>query len=293
MRSRSDGPDSGPSATAVGTRAVVSPGQSWRRQMMRFTIVLVGISLLALATFGGDSPASPEISLAAASTRATVGASATAAPSILRDCPSLQRGDTDPVDGKNCVYELQKLLRDLHYDQPTTGRFFGKTEVNVEEFQRRHNIDAIGIVGPKTRAALLGDSSSATPLPAVQQSGYSICANQQCDLYLSRTNTRRYAKLITAHPFATSVTVTGIIVLACARFKLKIASLGCDGIASYTTDQLKHALQAAAAQNACLRTTFRLRATPQAPPLIFATDNSSRCKKTEVGGPWPRFLPSG
>lgn len=100
----------------------------------------------------------------------------------------------------------------------------------------------------------------------------------KCNLYLSRTNTRRYAKQITAHPFATSMALTGIIIAACARFKLKITSLTCDGLANYVTDQLKNALPAAAAQNACLRTTFCLRVTPQSPPFVFAADNSSRCK---------------
>ncbi len=83
---------------------------------------------------------------------------------------------------------------------------------------------------------------------------------------------------MTAHPLATTATLAGIIILACTRFKLKLASFGCGRIASYITDGLNNALETAADQNACLRVTFRLRVAPPSSPLVFAADNSSRCK---------------
>ena len=56
------------------------------------------------------------------------------------------------------VRELQMRLRALDYfDYPEITGYFGPvTEASVVKFQTANGIDPIGIVGPKTRAALNG-----------------------------------------------------------------------------------------------------------------------------------------
>jgi Putative peptidoglycan binding domain len=239
-------------------------------EVARIIIILVGVSLLLLATFGGDSSPATQSPSAARS-----------ASSILHECPQLKRGQSDPVDGKNCVRELQRVLHDLGYDQPLTGEFAKYTEANVKDFQRRHKIEAKGIVGPQTRAALLSDSSSSVPpIPDVPQSSYStdLCTHQQCHLYLSRTATRRYAQLIAAHPVAAGGVSSAIFHGACARVSApNIATVVCRIVAYHYAERSKNTLAAAARQHACLRITLRLPNTSQS-PLAFDTDNSSRCK---------------
>lgn len=175
--------------------------------------------------------------------------------------------------------ELQKILRDLGYDQPLTGTFAEHTEANVKDFQRRHGIEAKGVVGPQTRQALLVDNSSATPpIPDIPQSGYSTgpCTQQQCTLYLRRSTTHRYAQLIAAHPFAANGVSSAIVHLACAVLKRSIAALLCEFTSEYFLARpITNALTAADRQHACLRITLSL---TNSSPLTATTDNTNRCK---------------
>lgn len=67
------------------------------------------------------------------------------------DC---QRGLRSGCDGA-AVRELQRNLRALGvYNGPVTGRFRQLTRNAVISFQRRNNIDPIGVVGPQTRRAI-------------------------------------------------------------------------------------------------------------------------------------------
>jgi murein L,D-transpeptidase YcbB/YkuD len=64
----------------------------------------------------------------------------------------IQKGDSGSY-----VSELQKLLTDLKYDVGShgiDGRFGIDTKNAVIKFQKDHNLDPYGIVGPETREAL-------------------------------------------------------------------------------------------------------------------------------------------
>jgi hypothetical protein len=70
----------------------------------------------------------------------------------------LRRGDRG-----DDVQELQRLLQQAGYDPGAIDGIFGpKTEAAVKAFQQAHSLEADGIVGPLTRAAL---TSSPAPQP--------------------------------------------------------------------------------------------------------------------------------
>lgn len=187
----------------------------------------------------------------------------------------------DPIGGKNCVRELQAILRDLGYDQLLTGKFAEFTEANVKKFQRENDIEVLGLVGPKTRAALQRENSSSEPgMPEIPEPRYvtDVCSGQQCDLYLSRATTQRYAKLIANHPLATKAVSTALLRTACVQvFKLSIAAIACHVVADHYAARIQNALASAARQRACLHLTLRVPDGGQS-ALAFAADNSSRCK---------------
>nr|CEL21010.1 hypothetical protein [Kibdelosporangium sp. MJ126-NF4] len=209
--------------------------------------------------FGGDSPP------------------ATAdQPPVLQECPALKQGSTDPVNGTNCVRELQKKLSSLGYQQPMTGRFADRTEANVRAFQHSKGIAPIGIFGPKTREALLHESAtpeSAIPLPHYRTDN---CTSQQCTLYLSRSRTRQYAQVAAERPLTVTVVSAAILRTSCAHvFKLTVATVVCHVLTDHYTQRVKNALGAAARQKACLR--IRLVRPDLGEPLTFTPDNSRRC----------------
>jgi hypothetical protein len=63
--------------------------------------------------------------------------------------PLLARGDRG-----DAVVELQKMLRHVGFDVVIDGKFELRTEDAVKEFQRDHNLEPNGQVGPATWAAL-------------------------------------------------------------------------------------------------------------------------------------------
>ncbi len=219
---------------------------------------------MSLAAFSGDtSTAEPEPQ------------TVTSMASILGECPSLKAGHSDPVNGKNCVRELQTMLKARGYNQPTTGIFAERTVANVKAFQRSEGIPAIGVVGLQTRTALLGGASD----PEIPQPTYAkdVCTTRQCTLYLRRSTIRQYAQTINGHPLAVKAVSTAITRAACAQvFKLSFLTVMCQVVADHYTDQVKNAVVLAARQRACLRITV---SRPDvATPLAFAPDNSSRCR---------------
>lgn len=57
--------------------------------------------------------------------------------------------------GGHDVWLLQRLMKLGHLEPGnTTGAFYGRTLAAVVKFQNSNGIAPIGIVGPKTRAAL-------------------------------------------------------------------------------------------------------------------------------------------
>jgi peptidoglycan hydrolase-like protein with peptidoglycan-binding domain len=204
------------------------------------------------------------------------------APSVLGICPTLEYTSKDPVEGKLCVEELQKALRKHGYEQDVTGYFGGQTLKNVQDFQRRHKIEAKGRVGPQTRSALLDDRAGGldSVLPEVPLGSYisGPCTYEKCSLYLSRSTTRQYAALLGSH---TSVAVSNAILTgACGKLlggglTTIVCGLAADG---YATPIQKN-LAAAAQQDACLRLTVRLGSQGSAETLEFAIDGTSRCTR--------------
>ena len=71
------------------------------------------------------------------------------------------------------VRELQRALKEKGFDpQGTDGKFGANTRQAVIDFQNANGLDPDGVVGPKTRAALLGTPAVA-PAPARPVDGFS------------------------------------------------------------------------------------------------------------------------
>ena len=243
----------------------------------RITSISVGVLFLVLANSGceplaeGPSGASPN----------------TAQSGDLSACPDLRSGRRDPVNGMNCVRWLQQALQDNGYpNQRLTGIFAELTERNVLDFQRSHNIYPIsGIVGPKTRAALLGGGTpppADQSIPQVTPAGsfsHSYCEDSACHFYLRRATTRRYAERLDAHPALGSVVSGALLQGACRVLKgLNSASVVCGVLAGGVADYVGNQLKKAARQHGCLRLSVRLLPRGTGWRLFEARpDNSWRC----------------
>ncbi|MDJ0696375.1 peptidoglycan-binding protein [Mastigocoleus sp. MO_188.B34] len=71
----------------------------------------------------------------------------------------LRRGSSGPA-----VTRLQRNLKRLgYYDGPITGRFLNLTDAAVRRFQGDNGISAIGVVGPRTNAAIRRGLNSRVP----------------------------------------------------------------------------------------------------------------------------------
>jgi hypothetical protein len=228
--------------------------------MIRITALLVG-ALLLILTISGHEPLED--------TRA----------GGLNGCPDLERGKPNPVD---CVKELQRRLQDSGYSQQVTGNFYEQTEENVRDFQRRHNIDPVsGIVGPKTRAELVGDGT-----PPAQPSDYRhyYCTGGACHFYLRRYTTSLYARRLDKYPAASSAVKSTLLIAACRVFKVvRSANVACNVIGiggGAIADTIESELHKAARQHACLH--LSVRPIPDGPGwrlLKAAPDSSWRCSK--------------
>ena len=253
--------------------------QRWTARRTRITSMSVGVLLLAVANSGcgplADAPS---------------GVSARAAQSDdLRGCPDLRRTQHDPVSGKDCVRALQHALHDNGYsNQPVTGAFAERTEANVLDFQRHHNIRPVnGIVGLETRTALLGGGtppgdSSIPQVPPTGYSRHSYCADGACHFYLRRSTTSRYAQRLDAHPALGSAVSGALLAGACQALQvIKSAAVVCGLVGGGVADYVGSELSKAAEQHACLRLSVGLlssRAGWRVRRLLEAAPDSSwRC----------------
>jgi hypothetical protein len=203
----------------------------------------------------------------------------------LRPCPELRIGQRDPVNGRNCVRALQVAVRANGYPaQAVTGNFLAQTKANVLDFQRRHDIRPIdGIVGPKTRAALLGDRPPPDPsIPPVMRADFAkhyYCDVTACSFYLRRASTQKYVRWLNAHPGSGSIASAALIAGAC-RFIKVVRSLNviCSILGDSATDRVEDQLRAAARQGVCLRVSIGLISSGTKGRFFAAVpDNSWRC----------------
>jgi len=246
-----------------------------RAGRIRITCISVGVLLLVLTNSGceplEDGPPG--------------GSARAAQPGDLGGCPDLSRGRANDVD---CVKLLQSaLIANGYTGQQVTGYFGDQTKANVVDFQRSHNIHPVsGIVGPLTRAALLGGSTPPTdlsvpPVPASGYSRHSYCEDGACNFYLRRATTRRYAQRLDAHPALGSAVSGALLAGMCGVLRvIKSASVICGLLGGSVADYVGNELQRAARQHACLRLSVGLTSngTGRRPRLLNATpDNSWRC----------------
>ncbi|GAA3819090.1 hypothetical protein GCM10022226_44500 [Sphaerisporangium flaviroseum] len=243
-----------------------------RRTLIKSTLFVTAASAVTLAVAGqhGQAPA-----LASTSTSATVVAA------DLASCPDLAYGRRDPVNGMNCVRALQLALRRNDYPgQAVTGNFMEHTRANVLDFQRRRGIQPIsGIVGPKTRRALLGTSSpDQSTVPPVRPSDYSArrpyCQDTACHFYLRRSSTQKFAQWLEDHPKSGAIVSGTLLAGACAFLKWGPAKFACAILGDIVTDRVGARLRSAAGAGACLRLSIGF---PPAKPFTATPDNSGRC----------------
>jgi peptidoglycan hydrolase-like protein with peptidoglycan-binding domain len=235
------------------SRSAAANPKAWRRALLTAALLagVVAISSSAsnaestrmVSATGTQPPTSPRSPL----------------PNLL-ECPNLRLHQEDPVGGKRCVAALQLALQHNGYpDQQVTGRFRAQTYANVRDFQRSHAITpAIGIVGVKTKNALLGTTGSTQPPSPGRRSFTKNCTpgTGVCDLYLHRTETRRYAEWLAAHPYVTAGATQALVGAACQiAFRGWLPLLSCEVIGSAYVDEVERSLQEASRQQQCLRLT--------------------------------------
>jgi peptidoglycan hydrolase-like protein with peptidoglycan-binding domain len=146
-----------------------------RRQWLLLLAIAVVASMVGVAgwawTATGDdggtaTAAGPGRSTTTArerpSTTTTAPAPTTTAPPAPTPGEGLSRGSSGPV-----VEDLQRRLHELRLDPgPVDGRFGGGTMFAVQAFQKLAGIEASGVVGPETRAALEAPPAVTPLVPA-------------------------------------------------------------------------------------------------------------------------------
>jgi peptidoglycan hydrolase-like protein with peptidoglycan-binding domain len=211
---------------------------------------------------------------------------AAGAPPNLASCPPPQQGQRDPINGRYCITTLQWVLQHVENpNQEISGHFGWQTEANVGNFQQRYDIPPPrGLVGPRTKAALLSGDPPPDPPVVEPQPGddrKSYCQDGACHYYLDRSATRRYAQEFDKHPVAGSVSKSVALIAACrvlkvftyGKFCMIIGLLG-DAVA----ETIANRLNKAAGQHACLHLSVGRLFTGSGRRLLEAEpDNSPHC----------------
>jgi peptidoglycan hydrolase-like protein with peptidoglycan-binding domain len=231
----------------------------------------------------------PTNGIAGPITRTVLRLATTDAPPDLTDCPPLHRPQKDPINGRYCITILQWALQHVsvrYRDQTINGRFLAETDKNVRDFQQRNRIPPPrGLVGPKTKDALLGRGTqpSVPPTGETQPSGdefyYYYCGDGGCHLYLSRSATRRYARQLGGHPIADSVAKNLAVMFVCRVVRsLIFVCTGLDFVVDVVANVIANKLGKAAQQHACLHLSVGLSSTRPDWRLFNAEpDKSRRC----------------
>jgi peptidoglycan hydrolase-like protein with peptidoglycan-binding domain len=124
-------------------------------------------------------------------TKSALYGSPTAALDLRTSCGLLSQGS-----GGRCVAELQRLLNTHGFGLVIDGDFGSATASAVRSFQSSHGLLVDGIVGPRTKAALYGTSTSGVDLrfdcPNLQQGSTGACVSQ-------------LQRLLNSHGFSLSV----------------------------------------------------------------------------------------
>ncbi|OGI95604.1 hypothetical protein A2917_03585 [Candidatus Nomurabacteria bacterium RIFCSPLOWO2_01_FULL_42_17] len=92
----------------------------------------------------------------------------------LSSCPTLRQGSSG-----DCVMTLQAMLDG---GLVSDGKFGPKTALAVSVFQAAHNLTADAVVGPMTKAALMGSVATGNfPAGCTSAAGYSSTTGVKCD----------------------------------------------------------------------------------------------------------------
>lgn len=153
-----------PAGPPPGGRAAAEPG---RRLALTLVVVVVGIALLAVGVLlvralDGDEatvtpPATTPVTTAPLATGPTATEPAATAPATTEASPITVPQDVTlrPGDEGEDVEALQQALAQLDLDPGTIDGDYGvATEEAVTAFQEQAGLDADGVAGPETLAAL-------------------------------------------------------------------------------------------------------------------------------------------
>ncbi|MEU6783880.1 peptidoglycan-binding domain-containing protein [Nonomuraea angiospora] len=181
----------------------------------------------------------------------------------LSDCPPLQAGQADPIDGKDCVRMLQQKLRDSGYPgQQVNGKFGPLTKTNVVAFQKAAGLRPDGKAGPQTLAALTGGTTPTSP-PGLDL-GLPYCSDNVCRFVVPQGATHRAGTWLADNP---DLAVKGLYIDLLARevcdavprIAAAIAArLGCEKSVEKEIGDFIATLKSAAGKNACVRISVGL-----------------------------------
>lgn len=172
----------------------------------------------------------------------------------LSGCPLLRAGQTDPIDGKDCVRALQRILRDRGYPgQQVDGRFGPRTKANVKAFQKDSGLRPDGEVGPRTLAALTGGSTLLT-LSGLDL-GSPDCRDDVCHFVVPQGATRRMGNWLANNPGrAVDASADLLARRVCGTARIAtIARFGCEKLVEKEVGDFIATLRSAAGKNACVR----------------------------------------
>lgn len=192
---------------------------------------------------------------------------------LRRDCVSLRRtsGTGDGSQGR-CVTALRARLSEHGIKAGRGDTFDDDADAAVKAFQLRVGLPAIGVAGPQTRLAL----HQVRPTPGSAATG---CTIRGCRIVIGRGTTRDLASAFPDNAVVRALLAEAVSAAVCAQVRAVPAiNIVCQAVGSYIIDAVARALNAAAAQHACLQVSVGY-PPGQASwyPLTVAPHNGATC----------------
>jgi len=156
-------------------RAVTPAGTAGRALRGTGGAAVLGTVVIGSALLAGPAQAAPAASPAAPAASAAAAAPAAPAPAHAKSAVASEKLRWGSEG--TAVKQLQSALNEHGASLSVDGKFGGLTNGAVKDFQRSHDLQVDGVVGPKTQGALTGSaapvSGGGTSVPAAASSASS------------------------------------------------------------------------------------------------------------------------